>query len=127
MKYSELNTTSIKVDHSLRYRLCYRKNPSKTTGKFVGLYNAVVPLTTILNFGYMSTEILDDLFSDDGSYMLVEVKNGDEKVILPSMLKKLLIKKYADILNEFHLYDNINGTMCQSCKKLLNKIDEYIA
>ena len=127
MKYSELNTTSIKADHSPRYRLCRRDNPSKNTGKFIGVYNAIVPLATILHCGYMSPEILDDLFSDDGMYMLVEVKNGDEKVMLPRMLKKLLIKNYADILNAFHQYDNNYGTMCQSCKKLLNKIDKYIA
>lgn len=128
MKYCDLKTLSIKADHSPKYRLCQRANASKKTGKFIGIYTGMTTsLPDAFSFALISPETIDDLFSNDGDYMMVEVKNGDERVLLPEQLKKLLIKEYKNIVLSFHEFDNANGTMYKACRKILNKIDKHIA
>jgi len=117
----------VKGVHSPKYRLCRRGEVNKKTGKFVGVYkNMTIALLETFSFALISPDIVNDLFSEDGNYMLVECKDGDERVILPEELKTLLIKEHDNIVNDFHRFDNKYGSMYEACANILEAIDKNI-
>lgn len=126
MKYSDIPALEIKYDHTPKYRLCYRTNASKT-GKFKGVYkNLCTTFIGVFNFALIDASKVIDLFSEDGKYMLVECRDGDERVILPDELKTLLTREYDNIVSDFHKYDENDGSMYEPCLKILNAIDSNI-
>lgn len=127
MKYSDITVLEIKCDHSPKYRLCRRGEVNKKNGKFVGVYkNMTIALLEIFSFALISPDIVNDLFSEDGNYMLVECKDCNERIILPEELKTLLIKEYKNIVNDFHRFDNEDGSMHKACSNILEAIDKNI-
>ena len=129
MKYSDIRVLETKCDHGTKYRLCKRGKINYSNGKFVSAFRCKVdplPICRTFNFAVMNSNDVNDLFSEDGKYMLVENKDGDERVILPNELKALLTKEYDNILADFHKYDNDDGSMYKPCLKILNAIDNNI-
>ena len=129
MRYSDISALEVKCDHSPKYRLCWRGKINKKSGKFIGIYGMRVdplPIYDVFNFAFMNSDYVNDLFSEDGDYMLVECKDGDERVILPDELKALLAREYDNIVSDFHRYDENDGSMHESCRKILNAIDNNI-
>ena len=129
MKYSDMRVLETKCDHSTKYRLCWRGKINKKNRKFVGIYGSRVdplPIHEVFNFAFMNSDYVNDLFSEDGEYMLVECKDGDERVILPKELKKLLAREYDNIVSDCHRYDEDDGSMYESCRKILNAINKNI-
>ena len=127
MKYSDMPVLEIKCDHSPKYRLCKRGKINKKSGKFVGVYNNIVdPIHRIFNFAFIDSDDVNDLFSEDGDCMLVECKDGDERVILPDELKTLLTREYDNIVSDFHQYDEDDGSMYEPCLEILNAIKDNI-
>ncbi len=123
MRYSDLESLESKCDHTPKYRLCYRENASKS-GKFKGVHKGMhTTFTGVFNFALISAEKVTDIFSEDGKYMLVECIDGDERVILPAELKKMLSRDLGAITSEMHKFDNADGTMYESCSKILNAIN----
>ena len=127
MKYSDLKVLETHCIHTIKYHLCRRCNPNKKTGKFVGVYkNTYVLFPSIFSLGLIHSTMIIDLFSEDGEYMIVEAKDGDERVILPNELKMLLDKHYRAIVENLHRYDNPPGTMNPLCQNILDAIDVNI-
>ena len=127
MKYSSIKSLTTVADHSVKYRLCWRGEPSKKTNKFVGVYKGMVnPLVDTFSFALINSHTVNDIFSEDGEYMLVETKDGNERVILPKELKTLLTKERSNIVAEFHKFDREDGSMYPSCKDILDAIDKNI-
>lgn len=129
MRYSDISVLETKCDHSPKYRWCRRGEISKKSGKFVGIYGTRVdplPIHEVFNFAFTNCDKVNDLFSEDGDYMLVECKDGDERVILPDELKTLLAREYDSIVSDFHRYDEDDGSMYESCHKILNAINNNI-
>lgn len=129
MRYSDMSVLEVKCDHSPKYRLCWRGKINKKSGKFIGIYGMRVdplPIHDVFNFAFINSDYVNDLFSEDGDYMLVECKDGDERVILPDELKALLAREYDNIVSDFHRYDENDGSMHESCRKILNAIDDNI-
>ena len=129
MRYSDILVLETKCDHSPKYRLCRRGDISKKSGKFVGVYGSRVnplPIHAVFNFAMINSDKVDDLFSEDGDCMLVECKDGDERVILPDELKTLLTREYDNIVSDFHRYDEDDGSMYEACLKILNAINNHI-
>lgn len=129
MRYSDISVLEVKGDHGLKYRLCRRGEINKKSGKFVGIYGSRVdplPIHVMFNFAMINHDKVDDLFSEDGDCMLVECKDGDERVILPDELKILLTREYDGIVSDFHRYDEDDGSMDESCLKILNAINSHI-
>lgn len=127
MKYTDISVPKIKRDHSPKYRLCERGKINKKNGKFVGVYGSKPsPICEVFNFAFIDCDEVYDLFSEDGDYMLVECKNGDERVILPDELKTLLTREYDNIVSDFHKYDEDDGSMCEPCLEILNAINDNI-
>lgn len=129
MRYSDIKVLETKCDHSPKYRMCRRGKINNKNGKFVGIYGMRVdplPIHDVFNFAFMNSDYVNDLFSEDGEYMLVECKDGDERVILPDELKTLLAREYDSIVSDFHRYDEDDGSMHESCLKILNAIDDNI-
>lgn len=129
MKYSDIRVLETKCDHSTKYRLCKRGKINYSNGKFVSAFRCKVdplPICRAFNFTVMSSNDVNDLFSEDGKYMLVENKDGDERVILPDELKALLTREYDNIVADFHRYDRDDGSMSEFCLEILNAIDNNI-
>ena len=127
MRYSDIPVLEIKCDHSIKYRLCKRGKINKKNGKFVGVYDTrVYPIYEVFNFCRINCDEVNDLFSEDGDYMLVECKDGDERVILPDELKALLAREYDNIVSDFHEYDEDDGSMYEPCLEILNAINKNI-
>lgn len=127
MKYSDIAVPEIKHGHSPKYRLCKRGKINKKNGKFAGVYNSKPsPIYEVLNFAFVDGDDINDLFSEDGDYMLVECKDGDERVILPDELKTLLAREYDNIVSDFHEYDEDDGSMYEPCLEILNAIKDNI-
>lgn len=127
MKYSDISVSKIKCDHNPMYRLCKRGKINKKNRKFAGVYNnKPSPICEVLNFAFVDGDDIYDLFSEDGEYMLVECKDGDERVILPDELKTLLTREYDNIVSDFHQYDEDDGSMYEPCLEILNAIKDNI-
>ena len=129
MRYSDIRVLETKRDHSLTYRLCKRGKINKKNRKFVGVYGSKVnplPIHKVFNFAFIDSDDVNDLFLEDGDYMLVEHKDGEERVILPDELKTLLTREYDNIVSDFHKYDEDDGSMYESCRKILNAINKNI-
>lgn len=127
MRYSDITALEIKCDHSPKYRLCRRGEVNKKSGKFVGVYkNMTITFHEIFSFALINPNKVNDLFSEDGDYMIVECKDGDERVILPEELKKLLIKERDNILTDYHRFDRPDGSMHEACTNILDVIDRNI-
>ena len=89
MKYSDIKVLETKGDHRTLYAICMRGKLNKKNGKFVRLYQTLLPFHAML-FRFATPELIADILSDDGEYMLIEHKDGDEHVILPNELKACL-------------------------------------
>ena len=127
MRYSDIPVLETKCDHSTKYRLCRRGKINKKNGKFVGVYDTCVyPIYEVFNFCRINCDMVNDLFSEDGDCMLVEHKDGDERVILPDELKTLLTREYDSIVSDFHEYDEDDGSMYEACLEILNAINKNI-
>lgn len=129
MRYSDIRVLETKCDRIPKYRLCRRGKINSSNGKFVSAFRCKVgplPICETFSFAYINGDTVNDLFSEDGIYMLVENKDGDERVILPDELKALLTREYDNIVSAFHKYDEDNGSMFQPCRKILNAINKNI-
>lgn len=127
MKYSDLSVFETHCVHAIKYHLCRRCNPNKKTGKFIGVYkNTYVSFPSCFSLCLINANMVNDLFSEDGEYMIVEAKDGGERVILPNELKMLLDKHYDDIVENLHMYDNPPDVMNPLCQKILDAIDTNI-
>ena len=96
MKYSDIKVLETKGDHCTLYAICMRGKLNKKNGKFVRLYQMLLPFYEML-FRFATPELMADILSDDGEYMLIEYKDGDERVILPNELKTCLTEEFDAI------------------------------
>lgn len=129
MRYSDIRVLETKCDHTAKYRLCKRGKINSSNGKFVSAFRCKVdplPICEAFSFAYIDGDNVNDLFSEDGIYMLVENKDGDERVILPDELKELLAREYDNIVAAFHRYDRDDGSMYKPCLEILAAIDNNI-
>lgn len=99
MKYSDIKVLEIKSDHCTLYAICIREKLNKKNGKFVRLYQMLLPFYEML-FRFATPELMADILSDDGEYMLIEYKDGDERVILPNELKTRLTEEF-DVIKAY--------------------------
>ena len=129
MKYSDIRVFETKCNRTAKYRLCKRGKINSSNGKFVSAFRCKVgplPICETFSFAYINSDTVNDLFSEDGIYMLVENKDGDERVILPGELKTLLAREYDNIVADFHKYDEDDGSMFKPCLEILTAIDNNI-
>ena len=96
MKYSDIKVLETKGDHRTLYAICMRGKLNKKNGKFVHLYQTLLPFHEML-FSFTTPELIADILSDDGEYMLIEYKDGDERVVLPNELKTRLTEEFDAI------------------------------
>lgn len=128
MRYSDIRVFETKCDRTPKYRLC-KRGKINSNGKFVSAFRCKVdplPICKVFSFAYINSDNVNDLFSEDGIYMLVENKDGDERVILPDELKTLLTREYDNVVADFHRYDRDDGSMYEPCRKILAAIDNNI-